>query len=424
MKRLLLCAAGTRGDVHPLVGIAAALKQRGNEPIILANEVYAPLAAEIDVAFEPVGTAEEMATTLNRPEAWSYRQGWRVWLQDAGIAPMRRLYRTIKRLHQPGKTVLAASYLCCGAHVARDALRIPSATLHLNVHTVHSIHSITSIPPPPFVSEALWPRSLFTGPHAPSVIRRATRWVVDRVFFDPVAAPAINDFLRELNLPPLRLPVRDWWTSPDLAIGLFPTWWAGDQSDWPPQMVTTHFPLWDRSDSAELPEDLEDFLGDDQAIVYSPGASSGHTSEHFAAVSEACATLNRKGIIITPQSTTPPRSYDGVHYTRYAPFGQLLPRTTVMLHHAGIGTTACCLAAGVPQILTPTLYNTPDTAIRLERLCVGRIVDSHQFTSRRLVTTLEELLNSPTVVNACNQYREAFSDANPLPNICQHLERL
>ena len=288
--RVLICASGTTGDVHPLVGIAVAMRERGHEVYLLTNPAYESLATVAGVKFEAIGRREDLDELKSHPQAWTYARGWKVWTKGAGVAPMRQLFRAIQKLNRPGETIVAGSYLCFGARVARERLDIPTATMHLNVHTIRSIHRIYAYPPPEFLPESVQWHVL--GDTSPQWCRRAMLWLADCLYIDPVMAKEISLFRRELGLPRLRSFVRDWWNSPDLVVGLFPDWWAGDHPDWPRQVVTTGFPFWDRSESEQMTEELKRFIDDSgKVIVFSPGASSGHSESHFTAFAQACEAI-------------------------------------------------------------------------------------------------------------------------------------
>ena len=398
------------------------MRQRGHEVFLLTNPAYERLAIEAGIFFQPIGTREELESLKADPRAWTYAGGWKVWTRGAGLASMPELFQAIRKLHLPGETIVAASYLCFGARVAQEKLGLPTATLHLNVHTVRSTYGIFAYPPPEFLPEGLIP-SIALPQSAPQWIHRASLWLADVVSSQRVLAGGIRRFQREQGLPATRRFVRDWWTSPDLAIGLFPEWWAGEHPDWPQQMVTTGFPFWDRSGSEAMSTPLREFIGDEKILVYSPGASAGHTETHFSAFVSACEATGYRGLILTPNPPLDSLAQDRVRFESYVPFRQLLPHTAAVVHHAGIGTSAQCLAAGVPQVVVPTLYNQPDTAIRLERLGVAQKILPKRFDERSLTEALKRVL-AEDAGQACRDTAAKMAGFDPLPEICRYLESL
>lgn len=422
--RVLLCAAGTTGDVHPLVGIAGGLLERGHEVILLANPTYASLADDVGVGFEAIGQKDDLQALKDHPLAWTYKHGWKIWTRGVGLQPMRDYFAAIEKLNQSGETVVAGSYVCFGARLARERLGIPTATLHLNVHTIRSIHGLLALPPPLFLPENT-PQFYVLRDGTPEWSRRIGLWLADTLIVNRFMVKEINQFRKELGLPTLDRFVREWWNSPDLAIGLFPDWWAGEHPDWPSQVVTTGFPFWDRSESTNTSSELNRFLGDDgKVVVYTPGASSGHTDNHFRAFAGTCCTLGYRGLILTARPANESIASDRIRFERFVPFRQLLPRTAAVVHHAGIGTSALCMAAGKPQVVIPTLYNQPDTAIRLEKLGVASRIPPHRFSEARLTRALGDLLSSVDVAASCQACAELSQGPDQLPVICQLLESL
>lgn len=422
--RVLICASGTTGDVHPLVGIAAAMRVRGHDVRLLTNPAYESLASQAGVHFEAIGECEDLEEIKQQPRAWTYSGGWKVWMKGAGLSPMRELYQSIERLNQPGETIVAGSYLCLGARVAREKLNIPTATLHLNVHTIRSIHGVYACPPPEWVPDGLI-QSVALSPTSPEWCRRFVLWLGETMYVDPVMASGIGRFRDELGLPKLKGFVRDWWNSPDLAIGLYPDWWGGDHPDWPPQVVTTGFPFWDRAEYESLSPKLQQFLDQaEKVIVFSPGASGGHSDANFDVFARSCEATGCHGLVLTSKPPAKQIAPHRVRFERYVPFRKLLPRVSAVIHHAGIGTSAQCLAAGVPQVVVPTLYNQPDTAIRLEHLGVARHIPARRLNEETLTRALQEVIASPEVASSCHAIADRMRGRDPLPEICEYLESL
>jgi hypothetical protein len=68
---------------------------------------------------------------------------------------------------------------------------------------------------------------------------------------------------------------------------------------------------------------------------------------------------------------------------------------TAIVHHGGIGTTALALRAGKPMLVIPGEYSQSDTAARLERLGVARVILRTQFNGASVAAELSALLVTP-----------------------------
>ena len=65
---------------------------------------------------------------------------------------------------------------------------------------------------------------------------------------------------------------------------------------------------------------------------------------------------------------------DNVHVERFVDQPRVLERVDLAVHHGGSGTVLGCLAAGVPQIITPQGADQHLNAARLEELGLGAVV--------------------------------------------------
>ena len=76
----------------------------------------------------------------------------------------------------------------------------------------------------------------------------------------------------------------------------------------------------------------------------------------------------------------------------YAPHAALFPRSAVIVHQAGMGTTSQALRAGKPQLIVPHAHDQPDNAYRVNRLGVARVCSPTRFRSASVAPLLRELL--------------------------------
>ncbi|PYR30954.1 MAG: glycosyl transferase, partial [Acidobacteria bacterium] len=98
----------------------------------------------------------------------------------------------------------------------------------------------------------------------------------------------------------------------------------------------------------------------------------------------------------------------------YVPFSHVLRRCAAIVHHAGIGTCAQGLAAGVPQLTMPLGFDQPDNTTRLWRLGVARWLRPHVFEGERLAAGLASLLGNSRVAARCAHCADAMHRRDPL----------
>jgi len=409
---VLLVPLGSHGDIHPFVGIGLGLRARGHRVRMIVNPFFAPLVEGVGLELIPLGTADEYRRLNQHPDLWHRTRGTRLIFSLLGSF-IRPMYRLIAEHCTPGETVMAASTLALGARVAQDRLGIPTATIHLQPTVIRSAIAPAKVPGVPM------------APWVPPWVRRAIYFAADRLVIDPLLAPPLNSFRREIGLDPVRR-VMDYWHSPQRVIGLWPQWFAPPQPDWPQQVRLTGFPLYDERGFTKLPDELVAFLnGGDQPIAFTPGSAMWNGRRFFEQSIAACQLLGRRGLLLTRHYEHVPANLPStVRHIEYAPFSELLPRCDALVHHGGIGTCAQALAAGVPQLVMPNAHDQPDNAARLVRLGVARIIEPQEYRPAIVARALAELLDSSEVRNHCDSAKTRLRGAEPLGPTCDLIEQL
>ena len=86
----------------------------------------------------------------------------------------------------------------------------------------------------------------------------------------------------------------------------------------------------------------------------------------------------------------------GWRVVRDAPHALLFPRTAVVVHHGGSGTTASALRAGVPQVLLPLILDQFHHAHRLPLAGIApRPVPMEKITATELAGAIQAALELP-----------------------------
>jgi UDP:flavonoid glycosyltransferase YjiC (YdhE family) len=404
-------AMGSGGDVYPTLALGKALRDRGHGVVVVANPYFEAAADSAGLAFAGVGSADQYRRRLEDPTLWQFGKGFKVLFADM-IDNLRPLYDVIRARWVPNRTIVVAPTSGLGARVANEKLGVPLVNVQLQPIAFRSLHEQPGVTVPTGLTPLLPP------------LRRAWLRALDRWVLDPHAAPALNAFRAELDLPPVTRVFNEWVYSPDLVIGLFPDWFAAPQRDWPRQVKLTGFPLCDRGDGSELPGDLQQFLTEGAPpIVFTPGTAMHFATTFFEVSVEVCQRLGARGLLVTPFADQVPRGLpDGIRAVTYAPFGTLLPRTAAIVHHGGIGTLAQALRAGIPQLVTPTNFDQPDNAARVTRLGVADRVRPRDYTPTVAAKKLAALLASSDVASRCRMAATRLSETDPIAATCALIE--
>jgi rhamnosyltransferase subunit B len=381
-----LCSTfGSAGDVFPVLGLALELRRRGHQITFATNEHFRKLIEIYGLPFEPLGTEADFAACISDPDLWHPKRAFRHVLQSLQPA-LKRQYEIHAEAVAAGPVIAITNCFGFGALMAQDQLNLPVITLHVQPAVLWSDH----VPPtlPGFFGPR-WLKSL--------LYRFAERYVLD-----PVVCPSLNQWRRELGLPPISHITR-WWHSRYAVLCMFPDWYCPPQPDWPPGIMQTDFPLWNHQTADRLAPEVELFLRRDEApIVFTPGSANQHGQQFFAAAVQACQSLGRRGILLTQFPEHLPKHLpDSIAHFAYIPLDLLLHRAAAFVHHGGIGSTSQAMLAGIPQLLMPLAHDQFDNAARIRRLGIGTSIPSHKFTGPRLTAMLQRLLGSLSVERAC-----------------------
>jgi len=411
----LLFTVGTFGDLNPYLGLGEVLHRRGHQVTLMTNPQYESTVRETGLRFVPVGELARLDYYLNHPDFFNASRSWKLALDICYLGPMRATYHAIEERFVPGETVVVSASWGFGARIAQEKLGVPLVTVHLEPHNIRSMYQ-TGVMPPPMVLKD-W---------VPHWLKRFQFWIADRIFVDPRVGPQVNAFRRELNLPPVKRLLFEWWNSPQQMIGMYPKWLVPPQPDWPSQLRLSGFPLWDRNKLNKTPAaEVRNFVeSGEPPIVFTAGSNNVHARHFFATAVESCQQLDRRAILVTRDADHVPQHFpDTIRRFAYVPFSELLPHAAAFVHHGGAGTSAQALAAGVPQLVMPTVHGTPEFASRLKRLGVAETLKPSAFQTKAVTRAIQRLIESTQVAQLCRQYREQMCSENGIEQACNWIEQ-
>jgi sterol 3beta-glucosyltransferase len=383
-KKVLIVAAGSRGDVAPPAGVGARLRQAGYAVTMAADKAFAELIEDAGLEFRPL-IGDMHAATDSELHAGTARDGA---VSRSGAKLLKAAKQFIRDLNvdvagiaadQVPDIVLLNPLGSAAYHVA-EAHGIPSVGLHLQPQ-----QPTAELPP------IVFGRSL--GSVGNRAAGRLTR-LAERIYF-----AGINDIRAEHGLPPTTLaatrrrqaaehwPIlhgisrhvvprpRDWRPGLDI-VGY---WWPPIPSNWTP------------------PEELRRFLDAGPPPVFVGfGSTNPGDREHLSdTVTTALRLAGQRGIIQAGWADLA-ASDDNMLTIGDVPHAWLFPRMAAVVHAAGAGTTAAGLRAGVPAVPIPMAGDGPFWSYRLTSLGVTPgPIRFKKLTTDRLADAVREAVTNP-----------------------------
>ncbi|WP_329113457.1 glycosyltransferase [Streptomyces sp. NBC_01353] len=411
--RVLIVTAGSWGDVAPYTGLGVRLRSAGHDVVLATHERFERAATAHGLGFRPlpVDPREELASASGQRLARAVSapvEMARIVRMAAAFMP--RLSAGVADAVRQGADVLLSSTVTepmCS--VLGEALRLPSIGLHLQ-----PLQPTAEFPP------MMTGRRSF-GRYGNRLAAHALWAATDRIF-----APAVGELRRELGLPPRR-----WGGPPALprdrtVLHGFSPRIVPRPADWPDGHRVCGY-WWPGTTPGWHPDPrLVDFLDSGPPPVF-VGFGSFVTAEAerlSALLVEALRRAKVRGIVQAGWSGLHAEG-DDLLTVQEVPHAWLFPRTAAVVHHAGAGTTAAGLRAGVPAVPVPVQLDQHFWAARLTRLGVAPPPLRYQrLTAERLAAAITTATRDPALRSRSRLLAEQLAREDGAQPVLDTLERL
>lgn len=392
MRRVVLLAAGSRGDTVPQVALARALQERGATVLVLGIGEYADVAAAAAVPFVPIAAAAGVA---EHTPAWLIRGA-----QDRTTATSYVLWSWLKR---EATSIAAAvdAHVHHGDLLLSGIMAIDLATALVRARGCLGVHVTFAATLPTAYGPSF---CLAPMPHRVSPVNawfsRHHAWPGSVRFSLP---PGLA-LRRRLGLPEhgIFAAARDAAALPTLVAStpvLVPA-----APDWPLQTTLTGPWLPEADHSWTPPGRLAAFLAAGPPPVY-VGFGSMLATDPDADLRLIAQAATRAGIRVVvrrnehDRRTAPmpmPMLPDHVHAIDDAPHEWLFPRMAAVVHHGGAGTTIAGLRAGVPTGIVSHTMDQPHQGRRIASVGAGPAhLPRRRLTADRLTSLFIALTSGP-----------------------------
>ncbi|MFE7933642.1 glycosyltransferase [Streptomyces sp. NPDC057456] len=368
--RILIAAAGSRGDVAPYTGLGAELCRAGYDVALATTDTFAPLVRDAGLQFRslPADTRVPGGVTGNRE------------LMRTAAAFITELGQGFADVMDDGTDLLLLSTTTAplGWHLT-EATGTPSLGVYLQ----------PTAPTGDFPPVVTGSRSL--GRLANRATGRFALRMADRVYEQAVAK-----LRHRLQLPPAspsemrrRQEQAKWPILHGFSTALVPR-----PSDWRSGLEVVGN-WWPHHDAAErLPTDLEDFLrAGPRPVLIGFGSMASGDGERLSEI--AVRALRRAGLrgILQAGSAALAADGDDVLTIGDVPHALLFPRLAAVVHHGGAGTSAAALRAGVPAVTVPVTADQPFWAGRLAAIGAATApIPFRSLSAERLADSLHQVV--------------------------------
>ncbi|MEU2393397.1 glycosyltransferase [Streptomyces sp. NPDC007369] len=413
MVRVLIVTAGSWGDVAPYTGLGVRLRAAGHEVALATHGCFRDAVSAHGLEFRclPVDPRQELASAAGQGLARAVSPTVAMArLTRMARAFMPRLAAGVADAVRQGADVLLSSTITdpvCAT--LGEALRLPAIGVYLQ-----PIQPTAAFPP-------LVTRGRSWGPVGNRLAARALWAGTERLF-----APAVGQLRRDLRLPPRRfggpLGLRHGRT---VLHGFSPRI-VPRPTDWPEGHQVCGY-WWPATRPGWQPDPrLLDFLAAGPPPVF-VGFGSFVAADADRLSSLLTASLRRakvRGIIQSGWSGLHGEGDDVITVSE-VPHAWLFPKTAAVVHHAGAGTTAAGLRAGIPAVAVPVQLDQHFWAARLHALGVSPPPLRYQrLTAQQLAHAIVSATRDPAMRTRSRDLAAGLAVEDGAQPVLTALERL
>ncbi len=387
---ITILSAGSRGDVQPYLALATGLKTAGFAVRLAANSNFEPLAAEYGLDFAPINVDSY---------AFVQKRETQDWLNSRSLPSL--LLNSLKVINLTQDQALKDAWQACQD---TDAIIYHTFTLP----TGYLIGQKLNIPCLP---ASLYPLPTRAHPCLPLNMT---------VNLGGSFNLASHLMLEQMNWLANRSTAKVFWNGQKKRIP-----WTDPyrQKDQPTRLVLcgyskTLVPLpQDLPDYAKVvgywllesppgwqpPNEVVEFLNAGPAPIFIGFASMGDpmkARETTQLVIEALQKVGQRGILVSGWSglgadfPLP----ETVYVVKSIPYAWLMKQVRLVIHHAGAGSTAYGLSAGVPNVVIPHFSDNYFWSRKVEALGISpKPIPRDTLTAENLAAAINEALTNKSM---------------------------
>lgn len=377
MAHFIVATIGTYGDVYPFAQVAIALKKMGHQTTLITNPYFEETVKQFGLDFYPLGTKEQYLMVLQNDKLWNDQTFLDIAL-TLFLPNLDTIAQYINQRPQDEQFII----------LAHQNL-LPNAGLAQAQHP----DSVTVI------GGALYPSVFGEAKESHHTDDPEQRQYSDL----PIIIP-VNRARALAGLPTVKSYMDLFTCIASFNALLFSQWFGEKEAHWPDNLIAGEFIFHEEAGSSIFSKEIELFLNaSTKPILCTFGTGNLHCQSYFEHALNAIKKGNQRAIFICKDKTLLPKNLpDSVLWLEYCnDFPALLQRCSLIVHHGGIGTLAESARAGVPQLITPSLGDQWDNAVRIKNFQLGSSIPGPQLNAENFYEVMTELLESAPIQKKC-----------------------
>ena len=379
--RVLLTTFGSRGDVQPVLALAAALRKLGADARVCAppDEEFVKLFADAGVPLLPAFTSVRSWLAEILPKRAT------ISLPKIAAQVMAAQYEAIDAAAE-GCEVMLATGLFSSVAAAR------SVADKRGMRYVHGAYCPIFLPSP-YQKPFEYP----SHPHPSDVTDHQALWDRDVQVMNELFGEGLNNLRASVGLSRVDN-IRDhcYTDRPLLAADPVIAPWRR-----PAKLDVVQTGAWILPDERPLPTELLAFLDAGAPPVYI-GFGSLPAPKDFARMAIDVVRAHGRRVLVSRGWADLALVDDRDDCFIIGEVNQqaLFPRVAAVVHHGGAGTTTAAARAGSPQVVVPQIVDQPYWASRVWDLGIGSAHDGPTPTAESFSAALESALTDGTRTRA------------------------
>lgn len=417
MSKIVLAVFGSLGDLHPFIALALELRKRGHEVKFATLDYYREKLALLGfemTAMRPNLSPDDEELAHDLMDA---KKGTEKIIRQLLMPVLRETYADLLEATRDAD-LLIPNEVVYAAPIVAEKTNLKWISTNLAPAGMFSAHD-------PFVPPSMpWFENLrFLGAGFHNVLRKT---VLDNLIYS--WGEPVRELRKDLGLPHKNIEpiLRDKY-SPHLNLAMFSKVIGAPQKDWFEPTIQTGFCFYDgKQDVGKMPEALRDFLQNgDAPIVFTLGSAAVFVAGDFYEKSaKAAQILGKRAVLLIGQNAPPRNLSDNVVAFDYAPYSEVFPFASAVVHQSGIGTTSQVLRAGVPHLIMPFSHDQPDNAARCARIGVAKVISRDKYNADLAAQNLRELIENPSYKAKAMQVKSVIESENGVKTACDVIEKI